>query len=443
MKKMMKNWINNVKANPWIWIVVFLLFCERFLVACTLGITYNIGSDDLSYVNSGIEFANTGRITMHGVLSAQIMPGMPWLIGVVSLIFGEGRSLWFALKILWFAMGSLTALYIYKSVIIFAPKWCGIIATFPLFAADFVWMDNLILTETPFMLFLVIMIYETFMMGKTKSNKSFWFCAIAYMCALMFKANIGIYPVFAMIYLLLVKYEFKRLLKQGILLGCMVLCFVVPWSVRNYIHYEAFIPLTWGSGNPLLLGTYQGYAYPADENLDYENNVEKEMLIQYKKYYNQNGKAKKPYLEKYLSLEKDKMKAKYRMKEWFQSNPVSMIVSYLFFKPFNMINSVFYWQEVFQVSVNTLQAMRTIDCILCMVTLYSAFYIKKYRAEISFLFLLYLGNIYVYAMTFSFNRYAATLMPIRYIMVGFGAYLIPKLISIALKKNEEFDSAKK
>ena len=53
------------------------------------------------------------------------------------------------------------------------------------------------------------------------------------MLALMLKANIGIYPLFAAIYLLVVKYDFKVLLKQGLILACALLCFMIPWSIRN------------------------------------------------------------------------------------------------------------------------------------------------------------------------------------------------------------------
>ena len=69
----------------------------------------------------------------------------------------------------------------------------------------------------------------------------------------MMKANIGIYPIFAFIYLLLVKYDFKLLLKQGLILVGVLLCFIVPWSIRNYIHYDAFIPLTYGAGNQMCI----------------------------------------------------------------------------------------------------------------------------------------------------------------------------------------------
>ena len=221
------------------------------------------------------------------------------------------------LKIVWALMGAITAFYIYKSVLIFAPKIFAVISVLPLFLINYVWMDNLILTETPFMLFLSMLIYATLMMGKKQENKYFWLCVVTYMLTLMFKANIAIYPLFAMAYLLAVKYGFVRLIKQGLILGLVILCFVVPWSIRNYIHYDAFIPLAWGSGNPLLLGTYQGIGYPLDEELDYKTNVENVVKEEYKEYYDSAGKIKEDYLEKYIALEADGIKARYRMREWF------------------------------------------------------------------------------------------------------------------------------
>lgn len=422
----MKKGKNSVKEfiveHKWILLIVAALFLERFYAGYTMGITYNIHSDDMSYIKSGIEFANTGTITMHGVLSAQIMPGMPVLIGILSLLFGEGRMLWFALKILWWVMGALSAFFVYKTVTIFLPKGFGLAATIGFFAVDFVWMDNVILTETPFMLCFCIMIYSTLMMAKNK--KYFWPCAVFYMLALMLKANIAIYPLFAMCYLFLKRYDLKVFLKQCVILASMILCFVIPWSIRNYIHYDTFIPLTWGSGNPMLLGTYQGHGYPTDEQLDYETNVDKVAAEKYLNFYDENGKLKEDYYAKYISLETDGIKAKYRLKEWAKSDILSLIDSYLIVKPLSMLDDVFYWDTLWEIDSLDVLKVRRLDVCLCVFVVFLAFYLKKYRKEIGFLAFLYMGNIYVYAMTFSFSRYAATLMPIRFIIVGMGYYLI-------------------
>lgn len=418
------KFINFIQRHKWIVLVCVALFLERVCAAYFLGFSYNINSDDLSYVKSGIEFANTGRITMHGVLSAQIMPGMPVLIGFFSLFFGEGQALWVALKIAWAFMGAATAVYIYKSVLLFAPKVFAVIAVLPLFLINYVWMDNLILTETPFMLFLSMLIYATLMMGKTRENKYFWLCVVTYMLALMFKANIAVYPLFAMIYLLVVKYGFVKLIKQGIILGTIILCFIIPWSIRNYIHYDAFVPLTWGSGNPLLLGTYQGIGYPSDEELDYKTNVDDVVKEEYKQYYDLNGEIKEDYLAKYVALEADGIKARYRMAEWFARNPKSMIYSYLVSKPLYMLNGVFYWNEIFNIPVTGLFALKKINCLLCLLLIPLCFLLKKNRAEVLYLAGTYAGNIFLYAIYFALDRYSETLMPFRYIGVGISLYFI-------------------
>ena len=426
-----------IKDNRWILIAMLLLLAERLVALWQLGPMYTLDSDDASYVISGIEFANTGTITMHGVLSAQIMPGMPVLIGFFSLLFGEGLALWTVLKIVWILMGVFTAFYIYKSIAIFAPKWIGALCAFLFMAMpNIVWMDNLILTETPFMLFFTMMIYSTLMMGKTRESKYFWMCLVTYFLALMMKANIGIYPVFAFIYLCMAKYGIKKLLKQGLIIACVLLCFIVPWSIRNYIHYDAFIPLTYGAGNPMLLGTYQGVGYPADEDLDYETNVKQVVREKYARYYDENGKNSEPYLYRYILLEEDGVKAKYRMQEWAKRDPVSMAKSYLYGKPRMMIFGVFYWKELFGIPYSALRILRALIFGGSIVSFLLACFQKKHWKEMIFLALVYLGNIYVYAMSFAFDRYSETLMPAQYIACGIGLFLFIDWIQAIVRKKK-------
>lgn len=153
------------------------------------------------------------------------------------------------------------------------------------------------------------------MMGREGRWRDFWCCLIAYMGALMLKANIAPYPVFALLYLLMVKYDRKRLLRQCVVLSCAVLCIVIPWSIRNYIRFGAFIPLTYGAGNPTLLGTYQGVGYPNDEELDYDTNVDDVLREEYAAYFEEDGSIREG-MERYVALQRDAIAAKYRQKVW-------------------------------------------------------------------------------------------------------------------------------
>ncbi len=437
--KVKKDFLSFMKENKAALIVLFLLLVLRLMTLYSLGFTYSLESDDAAYIESGIQFARTGTITMHDDYpSAQIMPGMTVLIGIFVLLFGEGKLLWISLKVLWILMGLGTAWLIYKSVCLFVPKWCGIIGMLPLFRADFIWMDNLILTETPFMFALTAMVYYTLRMGKQPGFRYFWPCAIAYVAGLMLKANIALYPLFALIYLLVVKYDRKLLAKQCVVLAGIVLCFVIPWSIRNYIHFHAFVPLTYGAGNPTLLGTYQGEQYPSDDELDYETNVEQVAKEKYADYYDENGEVL-PQYQRYVSLQKDAIKAKYRQQAWWDTDYKKMLYSYGVIKPQMMIESVFYWDTVFTQPLEALQQIQRIDLYLCIASLIAAFVLKRHRKPLLFVTAAYLGNIYIYSMTYAFSRYNASLMSMRFILIGIGAGLLVSL----LKRGMDTLAAKK
>ena len=104
--KKMKNYISKFINGNWpILIIMIISLILHVLAIKQLGFNYTLNSDDASYVKSGITFLQTGKITMHGVISAQIMPGMTFLIAFMALIFGTGFKLMIALKILWMLMG--------------------------------------------------------------------------------------------------------------------------------------------------------------------------------------------------------------------------------------------------------------------------------------------------------------------------------------------------
>lgn len=428
LKNVKKDVLSFVKEHRAALIVLFLLFVLRLMTLYSLGFTYSLDSDDAAYIESGIQFARTGTITMHDAYpSAQIMPGMTVLIGLFVLLFGEGKLLWVVLKLLWICMGLGTAWLIYRSVCLFVPKWCGIIGMLPLFRADFIWMDNLILTETPFLLALTAMVYYTLRMGRQPGFRYFWPCAISYMAGLMLKANIALYPLFALVYLLVVKYDRKLLAKQCVVLAGIVLCFVIPWSIRNYVQFHAFVPLTYGAGNPTLLGTYQGEGFPSDDILDYETNVERVAEEKYADYYDDAGKVL-PRYQRYVSLQKDGIKAAYRQQVWWNTDYKKMLYSYGVIKPQTMIESVFYWDTVFDQPIETLQQIQRVDLYLCIASLVAALVLKRHRKPMLFITAVYLGNIYIYSMTYAFSRYNASLMSMRFILLGIGAGLLVLLL---------------
>ena len=174
---------------------------------------------------------------------------------------------------------------------------------------------------------------------------------------------------------------------------------------------------TYGAGNPTLLGTYQGEGYPADEELDYVKFASTPVREDYAEYFDENGEVK-PQYALYISLQEDAYKAKYRQKVWFAQAPGKMLRSYLLEKPWRVIRGVFYWNAPFSVTMQQLQTVQYVDLALCGLAVLCALLRRRLRGVTCFVALVYLANVYIYSMTFAYERYNASLMSLRFILVG-------------------------
>lgn len=425
-----------IKENWPILLITLISLILHIVALINLGFKYTLNSDDLSYVNSGITFLETGTITMHDTLSAQIMPGMTFLIALFAAIFGKGTMLWVTLKLLWITMGIITIIVIYNIMRQFTKN--KIISCIPcifLLTTDFIWMNNIILTETPYMLLFTLLIYHSIKLAKTQNTRDYIFIVIYYMIAVFIRPNIGIFPIFLFFYLLFNKYSFVKLIKQGLIAGIILLVCLTPWTIRNYKQFDRFIPLTYGTGNPLLLGTYQGVGYPPDETLDYDKNVKDKMPKDMRYYL--NNPEKEPYLTRYYSLEYDGLKAKYRMQEWWNNNPSSMIKSYLLYKPYTLVFDLFYWKEILGTSSKTLIVLRKIEVLLFVITSLVILFTRTRIKEWLFLMFTYGTQILIYSYTFAFGRYGITMHFFRYLTIGLGILVLYEYIQRKKESSKE------
>ena len=439
MVKAIKKVKKIIKNN---WPIIFVIGISLILHSLALnelGFKYSLKSDDLHYVYSGIEFAKTGHIIMHDVLSAQIMPGLTFVIAFLSLIFGSGIKLWIALKILYMLMGLMTIVIVYKTLRLYTNKYIATIPCIFFLAADFVWMDNLILTETPFILLFSLLVYFTLRLSINRSKRDYILIIICYILALFIRPNIGIYPLFLFIFLLLKKYDLRLLIKQCLVAGIVLLLVLTPWTIRNYKVFGKFIPLTYGMGNPLLLGTYQGFNYPADDEVEYQKEVY-EKAPEELRYYLENP-DEKDYMTKYYSLEYDGLIAKYRMRKWWKNDKKAMLRSYLLYKPRILIDTAFYWKEILGIKISMLYIIRKVELILTAISILVIIINKKRIKEMLFLGMIYMSQIILYAYTFAFDRYGITLFFIRYLIIGIGIDVIYKMIKNRSKKNESINDS--
>ncbi|MCL1853739.1 MAG: glycosyltransferase family 39 protein [Peptococcaceae bacterium] len=387
-----------------------------------LGATYNLGSDDAAYVISGVRFLESGEITMHDVISAQILPGMTWLIALFASFLGTGVRLWLGLKLLWLVMGVATVLGVYKIVRLFASEFFACLAAAFLLAPDFVWMDNLILTETPFMFCFIWLFYFSFRLAEEGRFRYFVMLFLCFFAGFLMKPVLGIFPVFLILYLLWNKYDVKRMLGQLVCAVLLMLVFLVPWTVRNMQVFNAFIPLTYGTGNPLLLGTYQGRGFPLDEELDLESMVYSTLPDDIRESLGLGSENHMNHLRKYHELKLDGMIAQYRMREWWAQNPVSMLESYFVRKPFMMLVHSFYWDPLVGIPREFNFALRGVDLLLATLGFTGIILNRRRTKEAVFVLVNYVFHVGLYSYTFAFSRYAQTLFFMRFVLLGWGLY---------------------
>lgn len=418
----MKKIIETIKNNKIFCIVFCISFILHVLATINLGINYSINSDDIRYIESGITLFETGTLTIYGTETAQIMPLLSMFIALIYSVVQSKTILIIILKIGYLIFSLLSLIYLYKTIKLFANKNIAAFTSALLLTLDFIWMDNIILTETPFIMFFIILVYNSLRLASTLNIKNYVMIIISYLACLYLRPAIILYPIFLFIYLLIKKYDFKILVKQTVIgFGIVVLC-LIPWWIRNYKLFNDFIPLTNGAGNPMYLGTYQGYNYPLDEELDYTV-IEKDMSQEMKAYLN-GSKYDDPHMLNYYALKKDSMIAKYRIEKWWQKDKLAFLVSYFCYKPAIMLISSFYWENLFGIPRIVNIIIHAIELLVCFIASIIIIKDKKYSKELLLLAMVYFYLLFGSAMAFAFSRYAMPTYFLRFIVIGIGINII-------------------
>ena len=416
--------VNSEKA---IWILVALALLERIIMFFYIGSGELHNSDDVAYVQSGIVFAQTGVISVWNPMpTAKIMPAMPVVTGLLSMLFGEGEAYINSIRILWIILGCVTVWVMYKCCCVILPRPYALFAASAFLLPNWAWSDNAVLTETPYLLFYMLCFYGVLRLGENEGERDRGAIALfvlGFMAALMFRPNILIFLPFAAAYLLLVKRKkLSQLIRPALCLAVAMLMFVVPWSIRNYRLFGEFIPITSGSSNPTLLGTYQGESAPADESLDYETNVFRVVREEFPDWFDENGNLLEGEGKEIVIDRMERLKTSYRLKTWFERDPLGLIWTYLASKPACMLNWVWIWLPAPQLYY-ALQFVSRVNLLLCGLTAIYSIFTKKMRPMVLWLGFTYVLNIFFIALSFASERYAAMFMPLRYIIASIGLYL--------------------
>lgn len=314
--------------------LVFLLVCIFSIIkygnSTLLGSLTKPDNDDVKFIRSAWTLVDTGQYIYHNPGSSTVfmMPGLPFTLAFFVKIFGK--------------FGGITAFRVFQAVIqtgslyivfllarkIFNSK-IGIAAVIvnALYVSNY-WVTNLILTETLFKFFVLLLVYFSIYAIEENKTKYYAMGGIAWAAATLFRPTIATFPIIILIMWILRKYSIKDMLKHTVVTVGIFCIILSPWWIRNYTVFHKFIPLTLASGNPMLQGTYINYDQTSRETdgLDYS---------QFK--YGTGNEIANNALETEIS--------KFRLKNLVPKEPLQFLYWYTIGKTYYQIRIPFIWTE--------------------------------------------------------------------------------------------------
>ena len=416
---MNKNLLTFIKSHYWISLIVAAGFLLRFGVIIKHGSDLSLNSDDMGYVRSALTLLETGMLTYHSpdVPTVHIMPGQSFLLALIFLLFGKGTFGFMMGKIIFIIFGSINIIMVYKIGKIIGNRFIGLLsaAMLSIFIPQ-VLTDNLFITETPFMLAFLLLVYYSIKLADEPENWKFFFILmVSFLTVIMFKATFALYPILLLFYFILKKYPFKIGLKQFGVAVVMLFLVLGPWWARNFVQFGDFIPLTGGGGNPLLLGTYQG------AGINYGEPYLETVQVVRDKYPLKGENA-------YLNLQIQNEIAKERIKIWWADDKVSFLRTYLKIKPIIQWQTQFYWVEIYDISKPVIHNIHKYIVDLSILSLMTLVFFRQRWKEYVLIVGIVVYNLILNSIFFAFPRYNQPLMFILFLVLSTAIFVLSQII---------------
>lgn len=371
--------MKTYKNYPYLLLLIIVISAFlKLYIAFSMPNKLYVGSDDLGYIGSAKMLLETGTLSFHQkfVPTVWITPAYPLFLAPFYWLFSDEMAphMIRAAQTILSSLAIWVAFLLGRKVKNLLTGWMAalILAFYP----PNLLTPNLILTETLFTLLLLWFVYLA--LDPPKTVKTFVWLGVVWAVTSLVRPTIAMIPaLFFLYYLAKRKMNIRECVKYGsIMLVTGVLIFS-PWWVRNYIHYDKFIPFTYAEGAPLLEGSFLNGE--VDRSLFIESNLDK---IYVNEYY------------KNLGLQ--------RIKQGFHDDFWAYFTWYAVEKPMRLLFAPFYWIFIgfnyYKVAVfhNALNIIALIGIVMAA---------AKRNWEIAFLALPVVYFTVLYSMYFAFSRY--------------------------------------
>ena len=410
----LKNESKKLKIFVAITLTVFLVTCIATSLfygnELLLGSLEKMDNDDVKYLRSANTLLETGKLTYKNpdTSTVFIMPGIVFVLAPFVKIFGM--------------IGAITPFRIFSAIIQTASLYMIFLIARKMFnnkvavvslilSAIYIpniYMTNLLLTETMFLFFFMLLCLIVVYGLEKKQLKYYIVGGIVWGLAALFRPSIGLFPLVILGMWLIKKYTLQEMFKLASSVAFILV--MSPWWIRNAVVFNRFIPFTLSTGNPMLQGMFEWNQ--VDEELINKLNTEK---FEY---------TDDEIVDNEIQVDLAHKVFKYKLKE----NPVSYLAWHSIGKIAMNFFQGYIMKPIYGLNYNQLIFQHELYVFLAIIALILAKLFKHKNEWICFIVFIIIYFISVHIPFLAYSRYMYPIMP-------FIIILASSLVSMISKRN--------
>lgn len=250
----LKRLFDLLSNRRFLWVIILVAIAVRLLYALVfLGIDFpyidNISTDSYYFHKMGIIIAHTPE----KYLSAFHPPLYPIFLALLFRIAGDG----YIPMVIAHTLLDIAALLLLWSIVrrLLSPVAAGLAALIYALYPEFIFLSGHMISEALYIPLLMLSLYLLIVMQEDNRKRTAVFAGFALALAALTRANIAIFPFLLIPWaVVILSGKIKaRILKWLLMCGCFV-ALLIPWTIRNYLVFDTFVPITTGAGESLNHG---------------------------------------------------------------------------------------------------------------------------------------------------------------------------------------------
>ncbi len=262
--------LNFSSRNAVVLLALVAIFLRLIFILAMPGINDPNNMDTQAYLELAQHLVEGRGYIMWDKPSIFVAPLYPTLLAGLRLVCGDSIL---AIKIFQAILGGISVWLVYLlGREFFQPPIAYIAAAFFAFHPEMIALAAFIYTEVIFIFFLLLTLLFAIKAVRTRRPAFFLLAGVFLGMANLCRGTLMYFPAFLLLLLLFYRDTFwRRRLLGGAALALAMALTMLPWTIRNYIHFHAIVPVAIGGGDVFWTGNY----LPFDGEYRYEETQKK------------------------------------------------------------------------------------------------------------------------------------------------------------------------